>query len=758
MTSPDLKKLVTIFLILAAVVSSSLLIFSGFPGGTSRPSANSPAGITGIGSNAFAPTNLPNGSGAFTSAGSANQGFAHSGNLTEAVADSLAQSILQKNPDGPKTVKDKLAITFPGGSTDFAKDYVAKNGITLQSIDPEIDIALIKTQAHYSSDDVKNYFTTLQPIISSIAGNRILLDARAGGDASTANALNLLFVEASAKLYGLNVPAPLLSYHKTLLKIFGTYANAFNASANDPLKTLFLVANFKQIITGESVALHEETKNLKQQLPQILGSLRHEKKLGDHVRAILGVETAYAIFGIEDIVIDLPTEIETALTAVNTALKYVIDYNTWYGRILTEVLKNTILKLIVDAIVNWVTGRGSGNPQFVTNWKSMLGNAFNGAAGAVIEQNAPGLCSSFGPLVSIGLKPVQLRQTGIYSPTYCTLDRVVSNLQGFYNNFESGGWIGYTTLLEPQNNLFGSIVQNSDLALQAGLEAQNAAQSQAQAGNGYKGTETCDDNSSPDEDGQCADGSILLITTPGSQQSDLTSRALASPIDRIVNANGWESLAAGVITGVINNLIASGNKGLAQGNITSANPVPTSILCSGYATSSPEYANCIQGIKDSNAPPGSENSGPKAILLAQAKQILTDSSSTMAYVNASLEAVTSTAAILNVIAAAISTCPSQAAQARLALNDKNAEYNTLILQASDLRTRVLGLKAFITDIETHQPTNDIAYFTKQTGVLQSQFGTPQQASLAKSSAYAQSQSDAKDLQSASDLLKSCTGG
>jgi hypothetical protein len=756
MNSPDLKKLITGFLILSVIISSAVLILSNIVGSPSQPSPVASQKDSSIGTNAFtAPTTGNSGVAALPNGGSNDPLAVNTTNMTVNLAHTIARQLIKTNPNGPAPKKGSLSLAVPD-----VKQLTTQYIEGAATIIPAVNTASIHISRSYNQNDILAYLENANRSLGQIAQNTNIKNFKDSDKTNLANAIGLLLSQTEVQLNQLSVPAPLLDIHKSILETLETQKAMLAASSDDPLKTMALIKNAPQILNQQKGDILKQLNALKKNIPKILSDGTGKNKIQNFAAAILGVQTANAI-----IVEDLGNLVENVISAIESVITEVIDYASYYlnylgwdyNTILTETLKNEVLQLLVNAIINWVTG--SGNPQFVTNWKSLLGNAFNGAAGAVIDQNAPGLCSSFGPLVSVGLRPAgggQLQQTGVYSPTACTLDKVVSNLQGFYNNFESGGWAGYTTLLEPQNNLFGSIVQNSDIALRAGLEAQNAAQSQAQAGNGYNGTQSCDDQSSPDAGGQCADGSTPTVTTPGSQQSDLTSRALGSPIDRIVNAQDWESLAVGVITLVVGKLTSSGNKGLLQGNLTGT--ANASIICAGYPTSSPAYATCIANANKANNPPGSENAGGRAVLLTQANQILDAASSSLKSVNVSLDAVGSTISILNVIVAASSTCPTQAAQAQSALDSKTSEFTSLTARASTLTQKITDLGTFISTITSHTPTNDEPFYTEQTGVLNNQFGTAVQAATDKASDSTQAQTDTSDLSKASDLLRSCTGG
>jgi hypothetical protein len=255
------------------------------------------------------------------------------------------------------------------------------------------------------------------------------------------------------------------------------------------------------------------------------------------------------------------------------------DYLVKYA---LNVIKQRMLAMLTDQIVTWI--QGGGNPKFVTNWKDFMQDAGNQAIGDVIRGAIPQLCSPFSAQVGIVLKtPGILLPVQKFGPASCTLDQVVENIQGFYKDFRSGGWVAYQTSWQPQNNFYGSLLLTIDAAnIEASAQAE-AAKNEANSSNGFLSEKRCDVTISTDTDSETIvnqsesqiqqlrqnleTGATLAvrncqIITPGSFVGSLAAKAVGSKVDAWIQADDIGPYLDVILNAAINRLTEEGTKGL----------------------------------------------------------------------------------------------------------------------------------------------------------------------------------------------------
>lgn len=228
-------------------------------------------------------------------------------------------------------------------------------------------------------------------------------------------------------------------------------------------------------------------------------------------------------------------------------------------------LKKQILDAIVNQIIEWI--QGGGKPQFVTDTKGFLKNIeaqaiddFVGKAGLRF------LCSPFNLQLRVNLFPVA--RFGNDAPVACTLDKIVGNINNFYNNFHTGGWIAFHQSYQPQNNFYGAFLISQTIKNAAVHEAVGNALGEVNQGSGFLTTKDCEEDpasTGPDIDHDRSPGDIYLtckISTPGKLAGDLVSKGIGSDIDFIVNSNDLGGYVAAIVDAAINRLVTSGSSGL----------------------------------------------------------------------------------------------------------------------------------------------------------------------------------------------------
>ncbi|GEM_PF-1343292 len=285
------------------------------------------------------------------------------------------------------------------------------------------------------------------------------------------------------------------------------------------------------------------------------------------------------------------TAVESTVTATVVSASLSQQLLEWAQSFVVSTLKRRILDVMVDQVVTWV--QGGGEPKFITDWESFLGDIGQGAVGEFVNQIGAGfLCSPFSLQVRIGLLPV--KRFANNSPYACTLDQIVQNVQGFYDDFRNGGWIAYNANWQPQNNYYGALLIAWDARNNYVADKLAAAANNALANKGFLGTKRCYDTATGQEVSESAatgreslvgggsgstrdfttggdvNGSFRTAThtvrcedtTPGGIASAAIEKAVGSDFDFIINAQQLGDYAAAIVNALTNRLITEGVNGL----------------------------------------------------------------------------------------------------------------------------------------------------------------------------------------------------
>jgi len=283
-----------------------------------------------------------------------------------------------------------------------------------------------------------------------------------------------------------------------------------------------------------------------------------------------------------------PTLIAT--TAANWLKSFANEVAKEWKETLLAQLKKQILDQIVNQTVQWI--QGNGEPQFVTDFEGFLRGAGDRAVGGLLQEiNLGEMCQPFRLRVRVNLENSYFGTTPppFTQQSACTLSRVVDNIEGFYRDFNQGGWVGYTELLRPQNNYFGSYLMAQDEALRRQSVAVDVAGREVASNQGFLNTKRCvewtgtdlltgeligprsvnpdfnfpDPKNSPNDEGGTVDWRCTedRITTPGQLLVGATNRAVNAGTDYILSAKTFANYAAAIIDAGLNRLIREGVDG-----------------------------------------------------------------------------------------------------------------------------------------------------------------------------------------------------
>lgn len=256
-----------------------------------------------------------------------------------------------------------------------------------------------------------------------------------------------------------------------------------------------------------------------------------------------------------------------------------------------EVIKKRFFDMIVDQMVNWI--QGGGKPLFIQNWSAFLAQYGNIVTGDILaEMKIAGICKPFGMQLQLAV----LQPPRFSKQVRCTLDQVVRNMVGFYNNFSTGGFIAYREQWQPQNNFYGALLLAMDEKETRISDQRFAALQEAQAGNGFLGQKKCDAN------GHC------YIMTPGMQLGAAAEKVIGADLDYIVNSKSMAAYIAAISDALINRIVREGVNGF-QGVVSANAPqigyIPqqgaNAAPCSGLTGDTLNSCRSLEGYKTGNA-------------------------------------------------------------------------------------------------------------------------------------------------------------
>ena len=211
---------------------------------------------------------------------------------------------------------------------------------------------------------------------------------------------------------------------------------------------------------------------------------------------------------------------------------------------------------------------------FITDWRGFLAQYGNIVTGDIVMELGLGaVCSPFGFQLQLAV----MAPPRFSSQVTCTLDKIVGNVVGFYNNFRAGGFIAYQEMWQPRNNFYGALLLAMDEKEVKTSDRRYIALQEAQAGAGFLGTKKCDAS------GHC------FVTTPGVTIGAALAKAVGSDIDFIVNADSLAAYGAAIADALINRLLREGVRGI-QG-VVAKNAPPL-----GYVPQRPKSGDPCTGL------------------------------------------------------------------------------------------------------------------------------------------------------------------
>lgn len=488
MNRQDLRKLVTTFLVLAVLAASASLAVTSLarqrsegPAAIARKADAERQAIPRIGDQALiesVPGTVIEG---YDLAKEFSPSVEPQDNFTDNLAKGLAYEMVTANPTGPEP---GFGIAPPSDLNAVMDSFVTDAALAPTTY--AIDESKVKVAATYTTAQVDEYFATLEAVFAAASSTRgisgLIAHAEAAGDPNEAvvQASNFIIADAQETLYNTVAPAPAEELHRSLLAYLELNRKLTDLDyTTDPLKAVIFAAKFPEFQAKEESRVRAALAVIEKDGDQLFSDAREPFVIA----SLLGIPTARAI-----IFHDIGHTIVSALNGMGiygSWSQMIIEY---VKRVATQVLKNQIVGRMIQQTIKWV--QGGGKPQFITNWKKFLTDAAEDAAGIVLTQLAPQLCSNFRAFTTNVVRATteELRRE---DPITCTLDQVVKNVRDFYQDFISGGWLGLFTLLEPQNNVWGATILAHEAVNSQINRNVEAAEGEASANDGYKGMQRC---------------------------------------------------------------------------------------------------------------------------------------------------------------------------------------------------------------------------------------------------------------------------
>ncbi|MEK7546861.1 MAG: hypothetical protein AAB536_01645 [Patescibacteria group bacterium] len=688
MDAPDLKKLIAGFLVFSALTSAITLISLNLIG-TPKP-AQEVLQIEGknplstISDNALV-EKLPDNGGQtnISASGQTDGGLSDPSNLTNNLANVFAEQMIANNRNGPQYDQngEPTVLKLPGEdkAAEMIKQALSKTSF---DFDDKVSVPVYKIANSFGPKDVSGYLEQVYAILGQVSSSTKSSLADIQNPTADDMAIPGLAIEAAlAKLSSLSVPKPFVELHTTLLRFFSNQKNVFNAVADyqsDPMKTIVALQNEEEIINRDLTRV----KNAAMKVDKETLSLNNDPAWEKLYSEIFGVKKAYALFGIGDIVFD-PSVFAQAVATVSALISNnLARISEWLYTTALRIAVNILINEFQNQVVNWISG--NGNPKFITDWRGFLRDVANKTAGQVIYNISPGLCSGFGSLIRISLLPVPYANTGVR----CTLNQVVSNVQNFFNRFQTGGWYAYSYAMQPNNNYFGALITAYDRQLTEVMAARDAASNQAVASKGFLSIKKCVQTSEDEL------GNVTCVkeidTTPGSVVGETLTTSLGWKGNQIVNAQRFEDLVAAIVNASINRIIREGLSSLTEAmnpatpSFTGATPTGVTNPGSLGATAT-NVNNLINSLSQTG--------------VFEQNQIIIDADTQ--WLSLESQATTSAIALLNQLSA---SCTDISAQ----ISQKISELNSLTATTQTELNNANAINNFRSAAQTATSTQEIA--------------------------------------------------
>lgn len=747
----DIKKITISFLILAVFSGISVSIFAHFSAnaGSSQNAlkieGSDPASMEAVidsanSADAFASAK------AYTAADDVvPNSYPTKLNITDSFVRHLARQMAEENPDGPSIGDDgSPQLIVPDDLQAASENFVLS--LPAQFTPSVITEKDVNVQNNPTQQDISAYSENLVSVLTQTFSKETInsLQRRVDASENKLDAISLVelsFRQGLVKLEKLPTPKQLVPLQIAALTLYSNQATLYADMAayeSDPMKA-YVATNFAEQSTGKDFArLQAEAAKAGK-----LAFAEHENfALRDAVAYIAFLpQTAHAIPGFVSFVFDIPN-------TANTWASFAKELWKIARQALTEIIKDKLIHRLVAETVKWI--QGGGSPQFVTNWEGFLKNVGDEAAGLMIDKIAPNLCSTFRPFVKVQLQQIALGPDNL-TPN-CTIDKVVSNLESFYQDFRTGGWLQFQNSFQPENNPYGALTLGIQSTLNKQSKERNAKNSENIAAKGFLGKKECTKyapdkkvyeyisctapGAQPNPDGNKDSPCVIEKTIKGACETSVTrtpgetlgaslNNAMGAPIQRIVNAQDITALTSALFNAAFMKLMTAAKGSLmaltstdSKGNAVYdggasmpavAGGIEGNQVCQGI-TDPDELASCQKGmgIVDGSVVKTPASDTDKQTALTNLKSYLDSASST---IDADTKWLAQKEDILASLSAYIAACPAEQTTASKVQSSITALTSGVQKEISDMQTAISQINAIILQVNAAKDTQELATIT-----------------------------------------------
>jgi len=190
-------------------------------------------------------------------------------------------------------------------------------------------------------------------------------------------------------------------------------------------------------------------------------------------------------FSFSPFVFDLPHTATTVAGWVEKAREYIAN-TAW------AIFRKHMIDYMTDTIVSWI--QDGGDPKFISDWEGFLKEGADQAGGKILEdivgvEFMTGLCQpNWAVKIRIGLQKPKKFAT----KARCTLSDIGVNFNDFMDNFENGGWAGWLSVSEAQNNPYGVYMTVLNEKIEKEAKAKLGLENEVKTGSGFLSDKVCE--------------------------------------------------------------------------------------------------------------------------------------------------------------------------------------------------------------------------------------------------------------------------
>ncbi len=260
-------------------------------------------------------------------------------------------------------------------------------------------------------------------------------------------------------------------------------------------------------------------------------------------------------------------------SVVSVSNNWVNDAKEWGLDPIAQIAERRVIAAMTDSIVVWINSGFDGDPTFITNPGDFLLDVANETTGVFIDELGAGfLCEPFGAQIQIALATTDTFR----DRAQCTVLDVIDNYDAFMGDFSQGGWAGWISVTQNQeNNPYGAYLLSRTELNKRISEQIGFAKDDANQGQGFISLKKCVEyDPFTGDDCTYTDGICVPNTepkclryenqTPGKIISNQLTDTLGSPLRQLELADEISESITAMANALINQLVTQGLHGLTR--------------------------------------------------------------------------------------------------------------------------------------------------------------------------------------------------